>query len=430
MKSRRTNSTCCHTPIRVVQVKFEGEGVDDYGGPYREVFTQVAAELTSTVPTALAATAAHASGAQSNKDECLLPFLEPTPSLVSDGDRSVGMEFTVKPDVSDQRYLRTYKFLGQLLGIALRCRVAAPWRLSKMFWKGLVGEKAQEADLAHIDTAAHAFVQSIRKRIAELQHNDLSEHTPRLNMEGEHASAFNETLEGLTWTALARGKAVELRPGGRGMVVERADLATYVQEVAQVRLHERDTALFAVRDGLASVVPPAVLPLFTWEEVELQACGRPGVDVDLLQANTEYDDDVSSSDAHIQSFWRVLRAFDERDRSQFLRFVWARSRLPSKAVDFHQKFKIHSPTGEGARQDPDQYLPKAHTCFFSINLPRYSSDEVMAKKLSYTMYNCIEMDADFRLADNEMSEWGNDAGAHSGRDQSRGSGTNFADRLA
>lgn len=413
-----------------MQVKFEGEGVDDYGGPYREVFTQVAAELTSTVPTALTTIAANSLGEQSDQDECLLPILEPTPSSVSGGDCSVGLEFTVKPNVSDQRYLRTYKFLGQLLGIALRCRVAAPWRLSKVFWKGLVGEKAQEADLAHMDLAAHAFVQSIRKRIAELQQKKQCEEAPRLATADDHASAFNETSEGLTWTAPTSGKAVELIPGGRGIAVERADLATYVHEVAQVRLHEGDIALFAVRDGLASVVPPAVLPLFTWEEVELQACGRPGVDVDLLQANTEYDDDISSSDAHIQSFWRVLRAFDDRDRSQFLRFVWARSRLPSRAVDFHQKFKIHSPTGDGARQDPDQYLPKAHTCFFSINLPRYSSDEVMAKKLSYTMYNCIEMDADFRLADNEMSEWGNDVGAHNGRGQSRGSGANFADRLA
>ena len=30
----------------------------------------------------------------------------------------------------------------------------------------------------------------------------------------------------------------------------------------------------------------------------------------------------------------------------------------------------------------------------------------MAEKLRYSMYNCIEMDADFRLADSEMTGWG------------------------
>ena len=29
----------------------------------------------------------------------------------------------------------------------------------------------------------------------------------------------------------------------------------------------------------------------------------------------------------------------------------------------------------------------------------------MREKLLYAMYNCIEMDADFRLADNEMTGW-------------------------
>ncbi|KAG5175125.1 hypothetical protein JKP88DRAFT_144692, partial [Tribonema minus] len=55
----------------------------------------------------------------------------------------------------------------------------------------------------------------------------------------------------------------------------------------------------------------------------------------------------------------------------------------------------------------DQQLPRAHTCFFSINLPRYSCDNVMAERLKYAMYNCIEMDADFRLADTETTGWGN-----------------------
>jgi len=85
--------------------------------------------------------------------------------------------------------------------------------------------------------------------------------------------------------------------------------------------------------------------------------------------------------------------------------VWARSRLPSSAADFNQKFKLQSAVGEGPKQNPDEWLPKAHTCFFSLNLPRYSSDEVMAKQLRYAMFNCLEMDADFRLADNEMTGW-------------------------
>lgn len=381
--------------------------MDDYGGPYREVFTQVAAELTATVSPALSKGSEYLSDPESTQDACLLPLLQPIPESSSGGGRDVGVEFTVVPNVNEQRRLNAYKFLGQLMGIALRCRVAAPWRLSQVFWKGLVGEVLHQDDLVYIDSAADIFVRRIQERKPTGPRSANVGDAEELGCIGGTKDALSVVAtEDLTWTVPVRGTMEELRPGGRNLVVKSADLTAYVQEVVQARIHEGDAALFAVRDGLASVIPTAVLPIFTWEEVELQACGRPGVDIDLLQANTEYDDDISVSDQHIQSFWRVLRAFDDRDRSQFLRFVWARSRLPTKAADFQQKFKVHSPTGEGAKDDPDQYLPKAHTCFFSINLPRYSSDYVMAKNLSYTMYNCMEMDADFRLADNEMSGWG------------------------
>lgn len=416
-----------------VKVKFEGEGVDDYGGPYREIFTQVAAELTSTVPSSRQLDSVYktAAGAASydrgSGAEYLLPVLEPTPSSASEGG-DIGVEFTVRADVRQQRYLRFYRFLGQLMGIALRCRVAVPWRLSQVFWKGIVGEGLLETDLNHIDSAAYSFAQEVRSRVTELKCVDKrgdGDGKRSADLGGRTAESDSaETPDVLTWTVATRGKTVELRPGGREMAVQASELTPYVGEVVGTCLHQIDTSLFAVRDGFASVVPAAVLPLFTWEEVELQVCGRPGVDIDLLEANTEYDDDISSSDAHIQSFWTVLRAFDDRDRCQFLRFVWARSRLPRKAADFQQKFKIHSPTGQGAREDPDQYLPKAHTCFFSINLPRYSSDDIMAKQLRYTMYNCIEMDADFRLADNEMPGWDNEAAARGSRGGQSGGSDN------
>ena len=52
--------------------------------------------------------------------------------------------------------------------------------------------------------------------------------------------------------------------------------------------------------------------------------------------------------------------------------------------------------------DQDQKLPKAHTCFFSLSLPRYRSEKIMRERLLYAIHNCVEMDADFRLSESEM----------------------------
>merc|ERR1712167_107835 len=102
----------------------------------------------------------------------------------------------------------------------------------------------------------------------------------------------------------------------------------------------------------------------TWDELEYLVCGSKCIDVNRLKKNTEYDDDVSPNDKHIINFWETLDSFSEKDKSSFLRFVWARPTLPPNGIEFPQKLKIQSAVGDDPTSLPDSYLPKAHTCFF------------------------------------------------------------------
>ena len=45
----------------------------------------------------------------------------------------------------------------------------------------------------------------------------------------------------------------------------------------------------------------------------------------------------------------------------------------------------------------DARLPTSHTCFFSLHLPKYSSEEILRKRLLYAISNCVALDADYRL---------------------------------
>ena len=42
----------------------------------------------------------------------------------------------------------------------------------------------------------------------------------------------------------------------------------------------------------------------------------------------------------------------------------------------------------------DQCLPFAHTCYFTLDLPRYSCKEVLKNKLLFAIENCPEIDGD------------------------------------
>ena len=195
-------------------------------------------------------------------------------------------------------------------------------------------------------------------------------------------------------------------PGGADLPVTVEELPSYLRKYVDCRLTENFTALESMRSGLISVIPESALSLLSGEELRRIVCGSRLIDVDRLKANTEYDDNVSATDPHVVMFWEVLSSFSECEKSAFLRFVWARPTLPPSQMEFNQKMKIQSAISDDATVNPDTYLPKAHTCFFSLNLPKYSSAEVMAKKLRYAIAHCTEMDADFRLTDATVTGWG------------------------
>ena len=66
--------------------------------------------------------------------------------------------------------------------------------------------------------------------------------------------------------------------------------------------------------------------------------------------------------------------------------------LPRKIDDgWGCRFKITRRACDG---DPNLQLPVAHTCFFTLELPRYSEFEACRHKILYAITNC----RDFQLA--------------------------------
>lgn len=398
---------------RCFKVRFEGEGADDYGGPYRECFAQIVQEVQATQgnssgfgdtasgspsATALAGSvdvdmlvmrsAGEDGGVDgaapgSGSNDCVLPLLMPCPNRVAGSgvNRELFvltpcvLELTPLPaagggpsgSLYDAYYgpapwpsghrpafyvpagaartpmvltpllVEFYRFLGRVIGVAVRSRVQLPFLLAPSFWKAMVCSQASLLDLAAIDTSAAAVLTQLKQaRDSTLPFVTMEEH-------GDPVPGFDD----LMWTtSLSDGCEVELVPGGSSIPVSLRDVDAYCAAVTQARLQEAAPATRAILEGLLSVVPAAVLPILTAREFELMVCGSGDVDVDLLQRNTEYDEDVSPSDPHIQSFWRVLRSFTPGQRQQFLRFVWARSRLPTTSSEFTQKFKMQAAVAE------------------------------------------------------------------------------------
>jgi len=170
------------------------------------------------------------------------------------------------------------------------------------------------------------------------------------------------------------GDEVVLVPGGESKRVTFENRKQFFDLALAYRLSEFDTQIAAMRRGMADVVPMQALGLFTWREVETLVAGAPVIDVDVLRQNTVYDGYTESSPV-IKRFWKVMGSLSDVERSQYVRFAWGRSRLPAIASKWSHKHTLVRCSGS------DASLPQSHTCFFSVELPPYGSEEAMVQAL-------------------------------------------------
>lgn len=339
---------------------FAGEGADDAGGPYRESIDQMCGELQAGLGNAVG-------------------LLVPTPNNVN-GKGQCRAAYTLNPDAVSDHYLSQFEFLGVFLGIAIRTRGYLNLTLPPLLWKRLACEPVSGDDLRDVDEVACAALDMVRNIDDDLD-DDL----------------FEDLFEGTFTTRLSGGREVELVPGGRSHAVTLRNRLEYCQHVVRARLTEAGAALAALRAGLASMIPLQVLRLFTAQEVEQLTCGQPEFDLALLRSCTTYN--MPEHSPEIGYLWAVLEEFTHDQLALFLRFVWGRSRLPLRAEDFDRKMTIeHIPAAR-----PDEALPKAHTCFFRLDLPRYSSVDICRTKILYAITNCQAIDMDFAVSD--LDSW-------------------------
>jgi hypothetical protein len=325
-----------------------GEFAQDVGGPYRESFAQYCAELQSTS----------------------LPLFERTPN----GRQSAGQNremWVLNPGATSLTHMEMFAFLGKLMGIAIRGKEYLALNMAPFIWKLLVRDEPTIEDLEGIDY--HQV-----KVLKEIRHSELS---PEI---------FSMAYEDIGFTCVSTDdRTVNLVPDGHSVQLTYENRMEYCNLLENYRLHEFDEQAEAIRRGLATIVPMRLMSLFTWDQLEMMVCGESTVNIALLRSVAEYSS-CSSNDAHIRNFWQVLEEFTEEEKAAFLKFTWGRSRLPLNAAAFAQRFKLQS----FGKSPADTYLPVSHTCFFSLELPRYSTIDVMRDRLRYAITHCLAIDGD------------------------------------
>lgn len=313
----------------MLQITFNGESGIDAGGVFREGVSRIVEDIFS---------------------EHFNLFI-----LCPNGVHKVHVNtemYLPNPDHIGSLALKMFEFTGKLMGMSLRAKLDLPFELPPLIWKKLIGESVSLEDLMGIDVITAELLRAIRTC-----EDDGITSNSEFEMKYEDKLKFVYTSSG--------GVLRELVPGGRVVQVSFDNRLEYCQLVENARLSEFDRQVAAMQQGLSEVVPLSAIQLFTSQQVELLVSGCPIFDIDLWKQRT---DSSGVPPKTLSLFWKVIESLSAKDQAGFVRFAWGRSRLPG-ASEFTTKMRL---TSAGSAK-----LPVAHTCFFSVELPDYGTEDDM-----------------------------------------------------
>lgn len=110
--------------------------------------------------------------------------------------------------------------------------------------------------------------------------------------------------------------------------------------------------------------------------------------------------------------WEVLKELSDTEKLRFVKFCWGQERLPANDEEFERtqtRFMIKPSSLPEAIHD--KALPKADTCFFNLELPKYSTKAILKAKLLLAINtDCDSINADqlINLDPNAQFNRGND----------------------
>lgn len=327
---------------RVFTISFADESGIDAGGVFREGMSRIVEDLFS--------------------EHFNLLLLCPN----GQEDVHAGLDkYVPNPKHTSPLAMEMFEFIGKLMATSIRAKLCLSFEFPPLIWKKMVGEEVTNFDLMEVDMIA-------AKQLDELENCDQDASEPVLDQD-----AFATKFDGkFKFCYIGSDKELhELCAGGAAKEVTFDNRLEYCSAVRKVRLNEFDEQVKAITKGMGIVIPPRALLLFSASQLEELVCGSPDVNVELWQQNTEAS---GVSAETVALFWRVMKSLTPKEQSGFIRFAWGRSRLPARKEDFITKMRLTS----GGRAA----MPVSHTCFFSIELPEYRTEEEMRHGLLTAIY--------------------------------------------
>ncbi|XP_076469581.1 E3 ubiquitin-protein ligase HECW2-like [Babylonia areolata] len=255
-----------------------------------------------------------------------------------------------------------FRFSGRVLGLALVHQYLLDAFFTRPFYKALLRVHLSLDDVETIDTGFHQSLLWIKE-------NDISEVDLDLTFSVSE-EVFGQVTER------------ELKPNGKNIPVTERNKKEYLERMVKWRLERGVTEQTdSLIKGFHEVLDSRLVSIFDARELELVIAGTVEIDIADWRSNTDYRSGYHDQHPVIMWFWEAIEKFDNERQLRLLQFVTGTSSIPYEGFSAlrgsngPRKFCIE-------KWGKITSLPRAHTCFNRLDLPPYTSFEMLHEKLA------------------------------------------------
>lgn len=273
----------------------------------------------------------------------------------------------INPDSSiNPEHLSYFHFVGRIIGIAIFHGHYIDGGFTTPFYKMLLNKPITLEDIEGVDPELHRSLTYI--------------------LENKLEKDIIDTTFAVEQSSFGVLKLHELKTGGQNIQLTEDNKKEYVKLYVTYRfMRGIEQQFLALQKGLTEVVPGTLLKPFDEREIELIISGIGTIDIEDWKRNTRLKHCAPDMPV-VKWFWEIIEQnYSQEMRLRLLQFVTGSSRVPLQGFKALQGstgaagprlFTIH------LTDVPTDNLPKAHTCFNRLDLPKYESKQKLLDKLS------------------------------------------------
>ena len=212
-------------------------------------------------------------------------------------------KFLLNPSSTNHENLQQYLFLGILMGVAIRTRKPLDIHLAPTVWTRLVSLPLHTSDIQNVDSL---FISSIKS-------------LSNIDKSGVNAESFSNVIPIEKFHIQnSNGTLQPIVPGGEDIKLTFSNRKVFSSYALKFRMEESEEQIAAILEGISYIVPVPLFRFMTGDALENWICGKPEIDLNLLQKIVRYRD-MDKTHYLVQWFWRIISRFTNEDRVALMR---------------------------------------------------------------------------------------------------------------